>query len=98
MGTVYKRGNIWWLKYSDHRHKPIRESSGSTKKMVAKRLLERREGEIAQGRRPGIFFERITYDQLATDLENDYRINQQSVRHVQKRRLHLDKAFGGKIG
>ncbi len=95
MGSMYKRGNMWWIKYSERSGKRIRESSGSTKKMVAKRLLSRREVEIAEGKMPGIYFERIIYDQLATDLENDYRINQQNVRHVQKRRLHLDKAFNG---
>jgi len=95
MGSIYKRGNVLWIKYSDRRGKCIRESSGSGKKMVAKRLLAKRESEIADGKRPGIYFERITYDQLAEDLENDYRINQQNVRHVQKRRLHLDAEFSG---
>lgn len=95
MGSLYERGKVWWLKYSDRNGKVIRESSKSTKKMVARRLLERREGEIAEGKLPGFFFERITYDQLADDLENDYRINGQNVRDVKKRRLHIDKAFSG---
>lgn len=34
MGMIYKRGRVWWIKY--HRNgKPNRESSKSTKKMVA---------------------------------------------------------------
>jgi len=95
MGSLYKRGNVWWIKYSDRKGKVIRESTKSTKKMVATRMLERREGEIAEGKMPSIYFERTTYDQLADDLENDYRINGQGVRHVKNRRLHLDEAFGG---
>ncbi len=49
MGLLYKRGNIWWLKYYQN-GKPIYESSKSDKKMVAKKVLEQREGEIAQGK------------------------------------------------
>ena len=94
MGSLFKRGNIWWVKYYRN-GKPFRESSKSAKKMVAKKLLARREGEIARGKLPGVYFEKTTYEQLAEDLENDYRINQQNVRHVQKRRLHLDTAFSG---
>ena len=34
MGSLYKRGNTWWLKYFRN-GKPYRESSGTDKKMVA---------------------------------------------------------------
>ena len=51
MGSVYKRGNVYWIKYY-RQGKCYRESSDSTKKMVAKKLLSRREGEIAQGKSP----------------------------------------------
>ena len=95
MGRLYKRGDTWWIKYSGQNGKVYRESSKSVKKMVATRLLKRREGEIAEGRIPGICFDKTIYDQLAEDLENDYTINGQNVNDVQKRRIHLDKAFGG---
>ncbi len=49
MGTVYRRGSIWWIKYYRN-GKPFRESSKSQKISDAKRLLRRREGEIATGR------------------------------------------------
>ena len=61
MGSLYKRGNTWWIKYYRN-GKSYRESSKSTKKMVAKKLLDRREGEIAQGRMPGIIFEKVAFD------------------------------------
>ena len=59
MGHLYQRklasgklSSVWWLKYHNN-GKVIRESSRSTKKMVAKKLLEQREGAIAQGKVPG---------------------------------------------
>ena len=57
MGMIYKRGKTWWIKYYRN-GKPYRESSKSHKEADAKRLLKRREGEISQGRLPGVYFER----------------------------------------
>ena len=51
MGMTYKRGHTYWIKYYRN-GKSYRESSKTTKKMVAKKLLDRREGEIAQGKIP----------------------------------------------
>ncbi len=89
MGSLYQRGEVWWIKYYRN-GKAYRESSNSTKKMVAKKLLERREGEIAQGKTPGIQFEKIKFDELAEEFLIDYRINrkktlvraEQSVKHL----------------
>jgi len=75
MGMIYKRGNVWWIKYYRNGD-PYRESSESTKKMVAKKLLDRREGEIAQGKMPSIQFDKVTFDELADGFLRDYRINQ----------------------
>ena len=48
MGQLRKRGNIWWLRYyrDGRRHE---ESSHSTKKGDAERLLRIREGDVAKG-------------------------------------------------
>ena len=51
MGSIYKRGNIYWIKYYRN-GKPLRESSESKKESDAKRLLKRREGEISSGNQP----------------------------------------------
>ena len=81
MGSLYQRklangklSKVWTLKYH-HNGKPIRESSRSTKKMIAKKLLEQREGEIAQGKVPGVHFDKVALDELTDDLLADYRIN-----------------------
>ena len=75
MGSVYKRGNVYWIKYY-RQGKCFRESSESTKKMVATKLLKRREGEIAQGKIPGVQFEKVRFDDLAEAFLRDYKINQ----------------------
>jgi integrase len=77
MGSLYKRGKVWWIKYYRN-GKSYRESSGTTKKMVAKKLLDRREGEIAQGKVPGVLFEKVTFDELAEEFLVDYRINEKN--------------------
>jgi len=95
MGSLYQRGTVWWLKYH-HNGKPIRESSGSTKKMVAKRLLQQREAEIAQGKIPGIYFDRISFDELAEDFLRDYRKNEKkSLDRAENAVDHLTDYFKG---
>jgi hypothetical protein len=44
--------------------------------MVTTKLLDRRDGEISKGKRPGAQHEKVTFDQLAEDFLRDYRINQ----------------------
>ena len=75
-GTVYKRGKVYWIQYYRN-GKAYQESSKSTKKMVANKLLEQRLGEIAQGKLPGIHFDKVTFGELKEDLETDYRLNGQ---------------------
>jgi integrase len=74
MGTIYKRGRIFWVKYYRN-GKPYRESSNSEKESHAKRLLKLREGHIAEGKFPGLRVEKTTFDELAQDLINDYKVN-----------------------
>ncbi|MCF8078946.1 MAG: site-specific integrase [Desulfobacterales bacterium] len=95
MGSIYKRGNVWWIKYYRN-GKNYRESSKSTKKMVAKKLLDRREGEISQGKLPGVYFEKVTFDQLAEDFLRDYRINQKkSLDRAERSVNRLNEFFQG---
>ncbi|MFH2044771.1 MAG: site-specific integrase [Pseudomonadota bacterium] len=95
MGSIYKRGEVWWIKYYRN-GKSHRESSGTDKKMVAKKLLDRREGEIAQGKLPSVQFEKITFDQLAEDFLRDYRINQKkSLVRAEQSVNHLKQYFEG---
>ena len=95
MGTIYRRGTIWWIKYYRN-GKTFRESSKSTKKMVAKKFLDRREGDIAQGRLPAVQFDKITFDDLVEDFLRDYRINQKkSLARAERSVKQLEKFFKG---
>ena len=95
MGMIYKRGRIYWIKYYRN-GKPYRESTKNTKEADAKRLLKKREGEISQGKLPGIYFDKVRFDELAEDFLRDYRINQKKSLARAKRSLsHLKEAFEG---
>ena len=92
MGTVYKRGEIYWIKYYRH-GKPYRESAKSIKEGDAKRLLKNREGEISQGKLPGFYFDRVTFEDLSGDFLRDRRINGRSEGDAQKRLNNLNPFF-----
>jgi hypothetical protein len=89
MGCVYKRGTIYWIKYSVN-GEPHLESSRSSKEADAKRLLKRRLGESAEGRFIGPNADKIFLRELCEDLLNDYVVNKKrsldkakrSVRHL----------------
>lgn len=94
MGSIYKRGEIYWIKY--HRNgKPLRESTKSTKEADAKRLLKKREGEISEGKLPGIYFDRVSFDELAEDFLRDYRLNNKSVNRAKQAVSNLSQFFEG---
>ena len=95
MGSLYKRGNTWWIKYYRN-GKSYRESSETDKKMVAKKLLDRREGDIAQGKTPGVQFDKVTFDELAEEFLRDYRINEKkSLIRAERSVGHLKSFFSG---
>jgi len=95
MGYVYKRGDIYWLKYYRY-GKPYRESSKSDKITKAQKLLKKREGEIAEGKLPGFYFDKVTFNQLAEDFLTDYRINVKDTLSKAERSVkYLKEFFGG---
>jgi len=76
--------------------KPFYETTGSTKETDAKRLLKRREGEISQGKLPGIYFDKVRFDELAEDFLTDYRVNQKkSLVRAERSVGHLKEFFSG---
>jgi integrase len=74
MGSVYRRGNKWNIKYYRN-GKAYREAVHSKKKSDAEHRLKMREGQIEMGTFAGLQMEKTTWDDLAKDLENDYKIN-----------------------
>lgn len=107
MGSIYKRkwkdkatgkwieGDVWWLKYYRH-GKPYRESSKTDKITDAQRLLRKREGEISEGKLPGVYFDKVIFDELAEAFLTDYRINgRDSLYHAERYVRKLKETFGG---
>ncbi len=66
--------SIYWIKYFRY-GKPYRESCHTDKVTKAENLLKKRQGEISEGKLPGIYFDKVTFGELAEDFLTDYRIN-----------------------
>jgi integrase len=93
MGMVYRRKRTWWIKYYVNGNAQY-ESSRSTKKTVAQKLLARREGPIAEGRVPFFRFDKVTFKELADDFLRDYRINGKREKRAELSVRHLLRHFG----
>jgi integrase len=95
-GSLYQRSGsaVWWIKY--HRNgRPFRESTQTTDKRRATRILAQRLAEISTGAFVGPQAERITVSDLAEGFLRDYRINgRKSIDDVDARwRLHIAPFF-----
>jgi len=96
MGSIYLRGKTYWIKYY-RAGKPYRESSNSAKETDAKRLLKLREGQIEEGKFPGLRVEKILFDELAEDLITDYQMNgKKSLDRAELSIKHLKAFFSGR--
>lgn len=106
MGCLYKRKQkladgtyrelpTIWLKYYQG-GRAVRESTGTTKETVARRMLRAREGDVEHGIPLSPKMGRVTFEDAAKDLLNDYTINGKKTRDHAKRRidLHLAPAEG----
>jgi integrase len=88
-------GSIYWIKYFRN-GKPYRESSHSDKITKAEKLLKKRQGEISEGKLPGIYFDKVTFVELAEDFLTDYRINGKDTLTKAERSVeYLKEFFGG---
>jgi integrase len=82
-GTVYQRGNIWWIQYFVDGLK-VPESSGSTAKSDAEKLLKQRVGEVASGNR--VAPARATIADLCMLVVEDNRLRKlRDAKHVEWR-------------
>lgn len=103
MGSIYKRGNTYWIKYyrngttyreSSNTNDP--QSQGGTSKAYAHRLLRKREGEIVTGTFLGLNVERTTLEELAQDFLSDYQVNKKkSLSHAERYVKYLNAFFPG---
>jgi integrase len=95
LGTIYRRGRVWWIKWSTD-GKRRRESSKSERDVDAIRLLRRRIEEAARDRRRDPVAEnRVTMKDLFEALVADYTANgRRSGRTLTFRLAPLREAFG----
>jgi integrase len=96
MGSLYRRGNVWWINYYAN-GRPMRESTGTEKETEAKRFLKEREGRMAMGQPMLRRADRIPYDEVARDLRQYYQTT--GSRHLgeaEYRLKHLDAFFAGR--
>lgn len=92
-GGVFQRGAVFWVRYS-YRGRKIRESSHSSQRADAVKLLRRRLGEMGTGRLVGPDAERTTFEELATMLLTDYTLNgRRSANRVHVALAHLRAFF-----
>jgi hypothetical protein len=95
VGTIYLRGNVWWIKYS-FRGRRVRESSKSTRERDAIKLLRKRIEEVGKGRRRDPVSEnKVRMSAFFATLEADYRNNgRRSTATLGFRLAPLREAFG----
>src|SRR5713226_6000743 len=74
MGSVYarKRSPYLWIKYHQN-GRAVRESTGTKNETVARRMLRTREGDVERGIPIDPKVGRITFDEAAEDMLNDYK-------------------------
>lgn len=94
MGCVYLRGKTYWIKYQDH-GKPVMESAKTDKEGEAKKLLRLREGQVQEGRFPGLQVNRTRFSDLAKELLLNYQIKgRKSTWRAEISVRHLKDFFG----
>jgi integrase len=99
VGSVYSRKatKFLWIKYLQH-GRVIRESTQTDNIVKARRILRDREGDVEKGVPISPDVGRITFDDAAVDLLNDYSINRKKTYDDTRRRIrkHLSPFFGNR--
>lgn len=96
-GSVYKRGQTWWIAYYANSEQ-VCESAKTKDKARARQLLHTRMGQLAEGRYLGPAVDKVTFEDLAEMLLVDYRANgKRSLNMAELRvRKHLAPFFSGR--
>jgi integrase len=93
-GTVYKRGSRWWVQFC-YRGEVRRETSGSTSRADAVRLLKKRLAEMGAGRLVGPDPEKVTLADLLQMLVDDYGLKgNRTTARAKQGMAHVTEHFG----
>lgn len=96
-GRVFQRGSVWWIQYYfDGQDR--RESSRSTNKKVADKLLRQRLAKKDSGELQEAHFKQIRFADLKHIIEQDYQLSQRkSVDRLGTALKALEGTFGGTL-
>jgi len=93
---LYKRGSVWWMSFT-YNCGQYRRSTETEDKKLATRIFDKMKGEIAEGRHYGLNIERVVFEDIKTDLVNDYKLNsRKSLDRVELSVKHLSSFFDGR--
>jgi integrase len=91
-GTVRKRWNVWWIRYSIS-GKRIEEKTDAKNATAARNILNERLGQVAKGETPAAV-SKVRLAELYADVEADYRNKGQDLETLALRWKHLEPVFG----
>jgi integrase len=93
--ALYKRGLVWWMSFS-HNGGQYRRSTETEDRKMAQRIFDKLKGEIAEGKHHGLNIDKVMFEDLKTDLVNDYILNsRKSLDRAELSLKHLGSFFDG---
>jgi integrase len=91
---LYRRGNVWWIRYAGLDGRIVRESSGYSRFRDAEALLLQRRNDVKEGKQPEV--KRIT-NHIFNEMADQYKVwaeRQRSYRSKEGFINQLVEAFG----
>lgn len=97
-GSVYQQGRVWWISYKAPDGRRVAESTDCRRKGDAEARLLQRTGAMAHNLPIVRHAERLTFNDAAQALIDDYATNHKVSHVLVKRRItkHLMPVFGGR--
>jgi site-specific recombinase XerD len=93
-GTLYQRGEAWWVQYHVHGRRIRERAEGATSRRAAQEYLNGRLGRAAEGRPLPPRVDKIRYAELAADLRLHYQTtHHRDAKDVERRLRPLDAFF-----
>src|SRR5947209_3754204 len=74
-GSIYKKRSVYYIAYYTPDGKQVCESAKTKDKAEARKLLQARLGQLAEGRYTGPAVERVTVGELIQDFLTEYEVN-----------------------
>src|SRR5437867_3738300 len=96
---LYKRPNseFWYYDYIDSTGKRVRESTKTTDREAAQRILDDKRGRVARGEVVLQRADRVTFDEARQDLVEQYEAKQsRDMQELTARLAHVSRYFTGK--